>query len=87
MESVPPCQCILILVFSINFGGKGIGSPDIVVMVTCGLGVDEIKDDGFIWVMAKEVPPICVNPSVENVWKLAMTEASGSSPSPNNRII
>ena len=51
-------------------------------MVTFGLGADEIKDDGFIWVMAKEVPPICVNPSVENVWKLAMTEASGSSPSP-----
>ena len=51
-------------------------------MVTCCLGADEIKGDDFIWVMAKEVPPICVNPGIENVWKLAMTEDGGSSPSP-----
>ena len=45
-----------------------------------GLGADQTGDK-LIWVMAIGVPLICGIPSVENIGKLTMTEAGGSSPS------
>ena len=54
---------------------------DKLIVATWGLGTDDIGDK-FIWVTAKDIPPICSIPDDENTGKLSITEGGGSSPSP-----
>ena len=58
-------MCSNTSILFINFGGKRIDSPEMTVMVTWGLGAYEIGSDELIWVMAKEVSPICGTPMLK----------------------